>query len=173
MNADCENRTKSGDCLTRDSRRLCDSCCDLLSDDEHTQREIAFMVADYARKAQRQLAQIKRPPRRCLTLRPNERRSCIGRNLVALCGYCITSMTTHELIAYATAIVTQRNESAAYWKDEAEAADYAEELRARGVTGVHWNIELTTQDDYPERAYLICGLFMFGTPCFIHAEQAA
>jgi hypothetical protein len=175
MNADCENRTRGGDCLTRNSRLLCDSCLDLLSDDELDSREVSFMVADYARKAQRQLAALKKPPKRCLTLRPNEDRSCLERGLVALCGYCITSMTTDELIAYATDIVKTRRESAEYWDDEAEAKEYAAELRARGVTGIEWNIECSLDSDSEsmEAAYIVHSLFQFSKPCFIHAEESA
>lgn len=173
MNADCENLTRAGDCLTRNSRQLCQPCLDLLSPDEMDARDIAFMVSDYARKAQRQLSELKKAPARCLTLRPNEDRSCLGRQLVALCGFCITSMTTDELIDYATAIVKRRREIQDYCDDEAEAKEYAAELRARGITGIEWNIECSLDSDSEsmEAAYIIHSLFQFSKPCFIHADE--
>lgn len=168
MNADCENRTRAGDCLTRNSRQLCDSCFDLLSPDEMDTRDICFMVADYARKAQRQLSSLKKPPTKCLTLRPNEDRSCLERGLVALCGFCISTLTTDELIAYATAIVNRRREIQEYCDDEAEAKEYAAEL---GIDLKDWCLDVDQWEPLVHYA-----TFHTSKPCFIHAaetEQAA
>lgn len=163
MNRDCENSNRSGDCLSRNSRVLCDSCFDLLSDDELDRRELCFMVSDYARKAQRQLSKLTRTPKKCLTLRPNEKRSCIERGLVALCGFCITSMTQDELIAYASAIVASRREMRDYWNAEEEAKEYAAEL------GVDLNKFYTDLDAW--EPFVNYATFHSSKPCFIHPEE--
>jgi hypothetical protein len=163
MSPTCENSTRAGDCLTRNARILCDSCFELLTPSELDTREVCFMVADYARKAQRQLSKLKRAPVKCMTLRPNEDRSCLGRELVALCAYCITSMTEAELIAYATAIVARRREIQDYMDAEAEAKEYAASL------GIDLNDYCIDFDDFEPKLHYVT--FHTSRPCFVHPEE--
>ena len=160
MTNECTNRNRRGDCLDRNSRQLCEYCDGLLSDDERTQRQIAFIVSALARKTQKKLAQLGRMPRHCLTLRPNEDRTCIERGLYGLCAFCVSSMTEQELIAYVTKIEERRNEIDEYWQAEKEAKEYAASL---GVDLDHCYTDLDDFDSY--HAYTS---FHFSKPCFIH-----
>jgi hypothetical protein len=126
-------------------------------------RDVCFIVSDYARKAQRQLSALKTAPKHCMTLRPNEDRSCLQRELVALCAFCITSMTEGELIAYATAIVQSRREISDYWEAEAEAKEYAAEL---GVSLHDFCRDLDEWEPLVNYA-----TFHTSKPCFIHPEE--
>jgi len=163
VNPNCENSNRNGDCIERNSRHLCDVCFDLLTPAEMDSRDVCFIVSDYARKAQRQLAALKTTPLHCLALRPNEDRSCLQRELVALCAFCICSMSEGELIAYATAIVQKRREITEYWEAEEEAKEYAAELGVNLCDCCPNIDEWETMVNY--------ATFHTSKPCFIHPDE--
>lgn len=162
--SDCENLTRSGDCLTRNSRVLCDYCDSLLSDDERDSREVAFYLRDWKRKAEKQ------PASECLKIRKsgNDTRTCREKKLTALCPYCIARMSDRQLRAYVSALVKRNREMREYWDDRAESDAYTEELKASGVVGIDWNIECSFDNDtdYTSRTATIFFLFAFGKPCW-------
>ena len=165
MNPDCENANRNGDCLTRNSRLLCDSCESLLSPDELAQREIAFMVAKYRRAAAGAKPGCTKPRKY------DGGRTCIKKNLQALCPGCIAGMSDAKLWRYVRKLYKEMEETRQYWREYQEAIEYAAELKAAGIAGIDWNIEQTSADEYKERSYLIYSLFLFGKPCFIHPEE--
>jgi hypothetical protein len=175
-NPECRAINRNGDCLKRNSRTLCEYCEGLLSDDELTAREVAFLVSDLRSKAQRQLASLKKTPRHCIKIdTTRDTRTCIERGIQCLCGFCVSGMTERQLTRHATKIVNWRNESRDYWRERAESDEYERELKARKVPGIDWNIEADFDGDegrdYPERGILISGIFAYSKPCFIHGKE--
>jgi hypothetical protein len=172
---DCLNLTKAGDCLTRNSRKLCDYCDSLLSSDERVAREILQYVADARSKAQRVYE--NRAPRKCVARQKwgNGASTCRDKKLTNLCAFCITSLNDRQLHAYAKKIVRAREESRQYWAEYNEAQEYAEELKAQGVRGIDWNIEqvgmVGGESELTERMYIIEGLFNHSKPCFVHGGE--
>jgi hypothetical protein len=167
--SDCENLTRSGDCLTRNSRHLCDYCDSLLSDDERDSRKIDLYVQDWKRKA------AKQPASKCLKIRKsgNDDRTCREKGLNALCPYCVAAMSDRQLRAYATALVKRNREMREYWDDRAESDEYTDELKASGVAGIDWNIECSFDNDtdYTSRTAILFFLFAFGKPCWDHSRE--
>ena len=168
-NPTCQSIRKGQDCISRNARLLCDVCTDLLTEAEHREREIVFFVADTARKAQRELATLKRAPRRCMRPRPTDTRTCSEKGLLSRCGFCISQMTEKELLDFATKVIDGREAHRQYWEEYEEANEYAEELKAAGVRGTDWNIECCDSEE--TTAYKFW-LFMASRPCWMHSEAA-
>ena len=174
-NTACQNQRKSQDCISRNARRLCDVCVELLTDAEHREREIAFFVAELRSKATRTLAGMKPKPRRCIKrTTTRDDRNCQDRRIIALCAFCISRMSEAELLDHATKVIDDRERSRIYWEEYSEAQEYADELKAAGVTGITWNIEGCNRhaegDLDVEHARIVLALFLLGTPCFIHDQ---
>ncbi len=162
----CTKQNRRGDCSARNVRELCESCASLLSPDELRQREIGILAADILRKAHN--AAKGRKLRRC-PWKVNYGETCIERTRVWPCAACVDGMTNAALLGYAAKVYDERERQREYWDEYADAEEYAAELKAWGVWGVDWNIELTDcYGDLTERALLIHGLFCFSKPCFIH-----
>lgn len=174
-NTACQNQRKGQDCISRNARRLCDVCSDLLTDSEHREREITFLAAELTRKASRTLASMKPKPRRCIKrTTTRDDRTCAERGATAPCAYCVSRMSEAELLAHAAKVVDDRERSRQYWEEYSEAQEYADELKAAGVTGIDWNIEGCNRhaegDLDVEHARIVLALFLLGTPCFIHDQ---
>lgn len=161
-NPDCQKRNRHGDCLTRNCRVLCDVCDSLLSDDERKHREIGFLRLKLQRLGAGASGICKRQRK--------YGKSCLKLFLCAPCPACCASMNPRQLTRYATRLYERGEEMRQYWDDYSEAEEYSKELRAQGVAGIEWNIEMTDVTDLRERNYIISGLFFYGKPCFIHAN---
>lgn len=169
-NSACENKRKGQDCISRNARHLCDVCEELLSDAEHREREIAFLVADMTGKAARTLATMKRKPRRCIRRdTTNDDRTCADRG-VTPCAFCVSKMTPRQLRKHATKVIDDREEQRRYWDEYNEAQEYEADLRASGMKAVDWNIE--SCDSEETTAYKFW-LFLASRPCWQSRKVAA
>lgn len=150
INPDCENLKRAGDCLTRNSRVLCDSCESLLSEDELDAREVQFMVQRLRRQAQGVTAG-------CQRKRHSDSRTCLQKRLTGICSGCVAMMSEESLLKYCRRKTAEARRSREYWREYEEAQEYEAELRARGVTDCEWGVH-----------HIINGLFDWSRPCFIH-----
>lgn len=143
-------------------------CDDLLTDAEHRDRDIAFFVADTARKAARTLASMKPKPRRCIKRdTTNDDRTCAERKVIAFCAFCVSQMTERQLLTHAEKVIDDREKQRHYWQEIDEAQDYADELRAKGFLSIEWNLE---QSQDMDSMYIRYTLFLFSRPCWQHTE---
>lgn len=168
-NPACQNRNRAGDCLKRNlpSDRLCDVCFDLLSDSEMRERDISLLAAKMRRKANG-----AEPGCTHRLKTKTDHRTCTQKKLLGLCPGCISAMSDQRLIKYCAGLYDEQQSRSLYWQEQEEAEEYAAELKARGMTGVDWNIEADFGDPM-ERAQLIYSLFLFSMPCFWRAQKEA